>query len=72
VKNDVVFRVKEMRSMLKAMKGNKANCFGRILRRKCLLKHVRGKIEGNGRRDVINYWKTSRKEDDFVNYKGTH
>jgi hypothetical protein len=69
----VVFRLKEKSGMLKTIKRRKANWFGRILRRKCLLKHVvRGKTERNGRRDVISYPKTSRKVDDFENYKGKH
>jgi len=72
VKNEVVFKVKEIRGMLKTITRKKTNWFGRILRRKCLLKHVRRKTERNGRRDVINYGKISRKEADFGNYKGTH
>ena len=59
--------------MLKIIKRRRVNWFGPILLRKRLLKHVvGGKIEGNGRRDVISYLKTSRKEDDSENFKGKH
>jgi hypothetical protein len=45
--NEVLHRVKEVRSILKTIKRRKANWIGHILRRNCLLKHViKGKIEG--------------------------
>jgi hypothetical protein len=43
VRNEVLQRVKEKRNILQTVKRRKANCFGHILRRNCLLKHV---IEG--------------------------
>ena len=40
-------RVKEQRNILRTVKRRKANWFGHILRRNCLVKHViEGKIEG--------------------------
>ena len=48
VRNDeVLHRIKEERNILHAIKGRRANCIGRVLRRNCLLKYfVAGKIEG--------------------------
>ena len=41
------YRVEEERNHIHTTKRRKANCFGHILRRNCLLKHViEGKIEG--------------------------
>jgi len=46
-KEEVLHRVKEERNILHKIKGRKANWFGHILPRNCLLKHViGGKIEG--------------------------
>jgi hypothetical protein len=50
LKHEVLFGVKENRSMLETIKQTKANGFGRMLSRNLLLNHARGKIEGNGRR----------------------
>ena len=47
----IVPRVNEERNVLHTIKRRKANWFGHILHRNCLLKHViEGKIEGTGRR----------------------
>ena len=48
LKNEkVIWRVKEERNILHAIKWRKTNCVGHILRRDCLLKRViEGKIEG--------------------------
>jgi hypothetical protein len=48
VRNEEVLRtVKEERDILQKLKGRKANCFGHILRRNCLLKDViERKLEG--------------------------
>jgi hypothetical protein len=44
---EVLHRVKEDRNILHTIKRRKANWFGHILRRNCLLKHViKGKLEG--------------------------
>jgi len=44
---EVLQRVKEERNILPRVKRRKANWFGDILRRNCVLKHViEGKIEG--------------------------
>ena len=43
---EVLHRVREERNILHTLKRRKANWFGHILRRNCLLKHViEGKIE---------------------------
>jgi hypothetical protein len=47
VRNEVLQRVKEERSILHTTKRRKANWIGHIFRRNCLLKHViEGKVEG--------------------------
>jgi hypothetical protein len=47
VRNEVLRRVKEERSILNTIQRRKANWIGRILRRNCLLKHViEGKVDG--------------------------
>jgi hypothetical protein len=52
VKNQVLRRLKEERSILHTIKRRKVNWIGHILRRDCVLKHViGGKIEGTRR-----YW----------------
>jgi len=49
-KDKVLHRVKVERNILCTIQRRKANCFGYILRRNCLLKHVtEGKIERRGR-----------------------
>jgi hypothetical protein len=48
VRNEVLDRVKEERNIVHTIKRRKANCFGHVLCRNCLLKHVTGgKMEGN-------------------------
>jgi hypothetical protein len=56
VRNEVLHRVKEERNILQTLKRTNAKWIGRILRKKCLRKHViEGKIEGRievtGRRE---------------------
>jgi hypothetical protein len=47
VRNEVLLRVKEKRNILHGMSKGKANWFGHILRRNCLLRQViEGKIKG--------------------------
>jgi hypothetical protein len=47
VRNEVLHRVKEEKNILYTIKRRKANWFGHILCRNCLLKHViEGKLEG--------------------------
>jgi len=49
-KENVLHRVKEERNIIRTIRRKKANWFGYILRRNCLLKHViEGKIVGRGR-----------------------
>jgi hypothetical protein len=70
VKNEVLYRVKKERNILRTIKRRKANWIGHILRRNCRPKHViEGKIGGMGRRgrrrkqilydlkDIRGYWK---------------
>jgi hypothetical protein len=46
-KEEVLHTVKEQRNILHKIKKRKANWFGHILRRNCLLKHlIKGKLEG--------------------------
>jgi hypothetical protein len=48
VRNGVLQRIKEERSIVQTIKGMKTKWNGRVLRRNCLLKHViEGKIEEN-------------------------
>ena len=47
---EVSFRVNEQRHILNEIRKRKANCFGHILRRNCLLKEViEGKIKWRNR-----------------------
>jgi hypothetical protein len=49
--NEVLQGVKEERNILQTVKRRKANWIGHIVRRNCLLKHVKeGNIEGRRRR----------------------
>jgi uncharacterized membrane protein YgaE (UPF0421/DUF939 family) len=55
VRNEVLHRIKEERSILHTIKRWKANWIGHILRRNCLLKHMNEvklerRIEKTGRR----------------------
>jgi hypothetical protein len=60
VKNEVLHRVK-YRKTLHTVKRRKANWISHILHRKCLLKHIEGKMEGrmemmeDQEEDVSNY-----------------
>ena len=46
-KEELLLQVNEQRDILHAIRKRKANCFGHILRRNCLLKQViEGKIKG--------------------------
>jgi len=68
--HDVLLRVNEQRNILNEIRKRKANCFGHILRRNCLLKKViEGKIKGEmevarrrGRRrkKLLDYLKDTR------------
>jgi hypothetical protein len=58
--------VNEMNNNLHTIQSSKANWFGHILRRNCLLKHVieenlGGKIQVTEEEDVRSYWMTLRK-----------
>jgi hypothetical protein len=58
---EVLYGGKGEREKLQVVKRKKANWIGRILRRKCLIKHVvEGKIEG--RREVTGGRGTRRKQ----------
>jgi len=68
VENEILHTLKEERNILYVIKRRKTNCFGHILHRSCLLKHVTvGKIEGRiyvtGRRGrrLSSYWMPLRK-----------
>jgi hypothetical protein len=43
---EVLHRIKEERNILHTIKRRKANWIGHILRRNCLIKHVKGEEEG--------------------------
>jgi hypothetical protein len=51
VKNEVLQRFKEERNILRAINRRKANWFGHILCKNCLLKHIIEEGRGKDRRD---------------------
>jgi len=70
---EVLLRVKEQRNILHEIRKWKANWFGHILRRNCLLQRVieeeiKGGIEVTGREEenVGSYWMTLRKGEDTL------
>ena len=68
---EVLFRVNEQRNILHEIRKRKANLFGHILRRNCLLKQViEGKIKGE--MEVTRRRRRRRKKllDDFKDRRG--
>ena len=67
---ELLLRVKEQRNILDEISKGKANWFGHILHRNCLLQRVieekiKGRIEVEDvEEDVGNYWMTLRKGED--------
>jgi hypothetical protein len=67
VKNEVLYRAREDRDILHAIKGSTAICIGHILCRNCLLKHVvegkkDGRIEVKGRERISKHLPDDLKE----------